>query len=315
MQIAIENALCCGASWHALVFFPCCLCLHNKSSPCPDLLIAQTFRVSREQCVIVLFMARASACAPARATSSWHPKKQGGKKSTALSISINSHPKLDFDGHSPSDNCTVAWLNAVTSSIAASPLPFIVGGQLSDTWAWSALSLRTSLATVVEEHKPRMPLVSLFSKITFTSDVLTAADPFSCGRFDPRSPGSPRALTYYRDPPCLYNYYLRWSSKIRLNWQMARPSLGPSLFASQISFGKRRAGQKIWDDCHLFRPISTSTPPDRPFTHHPRTFVSALAECFVSDVLRAEFRLREKRKVIYSEVQRRRVLGGVSVSW
>lgn len=35
------------------------------------------------------------------------------EKSTALSISINSHPKLDFDGHSPSDNWTVGWLNAI----------------------------------------------------------------------------------------------------------------------------------------------------------------------------------------------------------
>lgn len=159
-------------------------------------------------------------------------------------------------------------LYPVTSSIAASPLPFIVGEQLLDTWAWSALSLQTRLATVVEEHKPRMPLVSLFSKITFTYDVLTAADPFSRGRFDPRSPGSPQALTYYRDPLCLYNYYLRWSSKIRLNndrWRVCHSDRHSSLLK-----------YNLWnlEQVRRFEFIAISL--GQLVLHHPRTALSPI---------------------------------------
>lgn len=195
-------------------------------------------------------------------------------------------------------------LYAVTSSIAASPLPFIVGGQLSDTWAWSALSFQTNLATVVEEHKPWMPLASLFSKITFTSDVLMAADPFSRGYFDPRSPCSPKALKYYRDALCLYNYYLRWSSKIWLNddrWRVRR--------RDHLENVKEVGRFEIISLGQLVLQLS-------PF-HLPSIIISVplSLEWFICDMLRAEFLPQEKRKVIYSEVQRRRVLGGVSISW
>lgn len=147
-----------------------------------------------------------------------------------------------------------------------------------------------------------MPLVSLFSKITFTSDVLTAADPFSRGRFDPRSPGSPRALTYYRDPPCLYNYYLRWSSKIRLNndrWRVRHPDRHSSLLKYHLG-NVEQVGR--------FEIIAISL--GQLVLQHPRTalspiipvpFVSGAAECFVSDVLRAEFLQREKERLFIAK--------------